>query len=146
MRCRNFTCKLQWEDPQRITAFSTKRKSKIRRGLESESLQAKGKGVKGLKKLNCKSKAQTKPKLNMKDIRKCLHPMHGVVSWTKGTTQPASGRSGDSSRFGRLHSRMTLVHTLYSSLLEDFPDFLSWNCNLTFWYWLSLWYSQEQCH
>ena len=85
-------------------------------------------GNKGsVRELNCTAKAgnKTKYKLNKKGIRKCHYPKHGAVSRTEGRTQPASRRSGDSSRFRRPHSGMTLAHTLYSSLQVDLPDFLS---------------------
>ena len=53
-----------------------KAKESKKEGVEKRKLVSKG-SARELKH-NCRSKA--KPKFNMKDIRKCHHPMHGAVS------------------------------------------------------------------
>ena len=60
---------------------------------------------------------QNEPKHNAKDIYKWCHPKRGAASRTKERTQSFSNRSGDSSKFGRPHSEMTLAHTWYFSLV-----------------------------
>ena len=67
------------------------KESEKKEGFEKRKLVSKGSARELKTELQKQSKA--KSKFNMKDIRKCHHPMHGAVSWTEGRTQPASGEA-----------------------------------------------------